>query len=285
MQTDTQIDVKDVSFMYDGSSSPALSHIKAEIRPGEFVAVLGHNGSGKSTLAKLLNALYTPTEGNVVVCGYDTRDEKLVWEIRQRAGMIFQNPDNQIVATVVKEDVAFGLENLGIPSEEMIPRIESALSAVRMNRYADSAPHQLSGGQKQRVAIAGILAMEPSVIIADEATAMLDPSGRKEVLDTIRMLNRSKGITVIWITHFMEEAALADRVLVVTDGSVRLDGTPAEVFGHVVAMREMHLDVPHMTALADELRREGLPIRDGVLTVDDLVQEVEKAICPLKSAT
>ena len=285
MQTDTQIDVKDVSFMYDGSSSPALSHIKAEIRPGEFVAVLGHNGSGKSTLAKLLNALYTPTEGNVVVCGYDTRDEKLVWEIRQRAGMIFQNPDNQIVATVVKEDVAFGLENLGIPSEEMIPRIESALSAVRMNRYADSAPHQLSGGQKQRVAIAGILAMEPSVIIADEATAMLDPSGRKEVLDTIRMLNRSKGITVIWITHFMEEAALADRVLVVTDGSVRLDGTPAEVFGHVDAMRERHLDVPHMTALADELRREGLPIRDGVLTVDDLVQEVEKAICPLKSAT
>ena len=285
MQTDTQIDVKDVSFMYDGSSSPALSHIQAEIKPGEFVAVLGHNGSGKSTLAKLLNALYTPTEGNVVVCGYDTRDEKLVWEIRQRAGMIFQNPDNQIVATVVKEDVAFGLENLGIPSEEMIPRIESALSAVRMNRYADSAPHQLSGGQKQRVAIAGILAMEPSVIIADEATAMLDPSGRKEVLDTIRMLNRSKGITVIWITHFMEEAALADRVLVVTDGSVRLDGTPAEVFGHVDAMREMHLDVPHMTALADELRREGLPIREGVLTVDDLVQEVEKAICPLKSAT
>ena len=199
--------------------------------------------------------------------------------------MIFQNPDNQIVATVVKEDVAFGLENLGIPSEEMIPRIESALSAVRMNKFADSAPHQLSGGQKQRVAIAGILAMEPSVIIADEATAMLDPSGRKEVLDTIRMLNRSKGITVIWITHFMEEAALADRVLVVTDGSVRLAGTPADVFGQVDAMREMHLDVPHMTSLADELRREGMPIREGILTVDDLVQEVEKALCLSKSAT
>ena len=285
MQNDSQLDIKDVSFTYDGSSAPALSHIRTKIMPGEFVAVLGHNGSGKSTLAKLLNALYVPTEGNVVVCGYDTRDEKLVWEIRRRAGMIFQNPDNQIVATVVKEDVAFGLENLGIPSEEMIPRIESALSAVRMNKYADSAPHQLSGGQKQRVAIAGILAMEPSVIIADEATAMLDPSGRKEVLDTIRMLNRSKGITVIWITHFMEEAALADRVLVVTDGSVRLEGTPAEVFGQVDAMREMHLDVPHMTSLADELRREGMPIREGVLTVDDLVQEVEKALCPLKSAT
>ena len=284
MQTDSQIEVKDVSFTYDGSSAPALSHIQTEIRPGEFVAVLGHNGSGKSTLAKLLNALYIPTEGNVVVCGYDTRDEKLVWEIRRRAGMIFQNPDNQIVATVVKEDVAFGLENLGIPSEEMIPRIESALSAVRMNKFADSAPHQLSGGQKQRVAIAGILAMEPSVIIADEATAMLDPSGRKEVLETIRTLNRQKGITVIWITHFMEEAALADRVLVVTDGRIRLAGTPAEVFDRVDEMREMHLDVPHMTALAGELRAEGIPLRPGILTVEELAEEVAK-LCPLKSST
>ena len=285
MSVEPVVRMKDVSFTYEGASSPALSHAEADIMPGEFIAVLGHNGSGKSTLAKLINALYIPTDGNIVVCGYDTREEKLVWEIRRRAGMIFQNPDNQIVATVVKEDVAFGLENLGVPTDEMIPRIESALSAVRMNKYADASPHMLSGGQKQRVAIAGILAMEPSVIIADEATAMLDPSGRREVLETIRMLNRTKNITVIWITHFMEEAALADRVLVVTDGEIRLSGTPAEVFDQVDRMKEMHLDVPHMTALADELRREGMPLRAGILTVDDLVQEVERLICPSKSAT
>ena len=285
MTTDTRIRLTDTSFTYEGASSPALQHVTAQIEPGEFVAVLGHNGSGKSTLAKLINALYIPTEGNVVVCGYDTREERLVWEIRRRAGMIFQNPDNQIVATVVKEDVAFGLENLGVPTEEMIPRIESSLSAVRMSKYADSAPHMLSGGQKQRVAIAGILAMEPSVIIADEATAMLDPSGRKEVLDTVRMLNRTKDITVVWITHFMEEAALADRILVVTDGTVRLSGTPAEVFDRVSEMREMHLDVPPVTALAADLRQEGFPLRGGILTVEDFVQEVEKVLCPLKSAT
>ncbi len=281
MKSDTRVQLTDVTYTYEEQASPALSGVSAVIEPGEFVAVLGHNGSGKSTLAKLLNALYIPTKGNVVVCGYDTRDEKLVWEIRQRAGMIFQNPDNQIVATVVKEDVAFGLENLGIPTEEMIPRIESALSTVRMSSYADKAPHMLSGGQKQRVAIAGILAMEPTVIIADEATAMLDPSGRKEVLETIRDLNRRKGITVIWITHFMEEAAQADRVLVVTDGEVRLTGTPADVFDKVDEMREMHLDVPHMTALAAELRAAGMPLRPGILTVDDLLEEVEK-LCPLK---
>ena len=279
MQTDdAQILLKDVSFTYEEASSPALSDISAAIRPGEFVAVLGHNGSGKSTLAKLVNALYTPTEGSVVVCGYDTKEEKLVWEIRRRAGMIFQNPDNQIVATVVKEDVAFGLENLGVPTEEMIPRIEQALSAVRMNKYADSAPHTLSGGQKQRVAIAGILAMEPSVIIADEATAMLDPSGRKEVLETVRMLNRTKGITVLWITHFMEEAAQADRVLVITDGKICAEGTPAEVFDHVEEMQEMHLDVPPMTALSNELCREGMPLSAGILTVEDMVREVEKIV-------
>jgi len=284
MKSDSRVQLNDVSYSYEEQAAPALSGVSALIEPGEFVAVLGHNGSGKSTMAKLLNALFVPTEGNVVVCGYNTREEKLVWEIRQRAGMIFQNPDNQIVATVVKEDVAFGLENLGVPTEEMIPRIESALSAVRMNAYADKAPHMLSGGQKQRVAIAGILAMEPSVIIADEATAMLDPSGRKEVLETIRALNRQKGITVVWITHFMEEAALADRVLVVTDGQIRLSGTPAEVFDRVDEMREMHLDVPHMTALADELREAGMPLRPGILTVEELAEEVER-LCPLKSAT
>ena len=284
MQTDTRVQLNDVSYTYEEQAQPALSGVSAVIQPGEFVAVLGHNGSGKSTLAKLLNALYIPTEGNVLVCGYNTRDEKLVWEIRQRAGMIFQNPDNQIVATVVKEDVAFGLENLGVPTEEMIPRIESALSAVRMSKCADTAPHKLSGGQKQRVAIAGILAMEPSVIIADEATAMLDPSGRKEVLETIRTLNRQKGITVVWITHFMEEAAQADRVLVITDGQIRLSGAPAEVFDRVDEMREMHLDVPHMTALAAELRAAGMPLKSGILTVEELVEEVER-LCPLKSAT
>ena len=284
MQTDTRVQLNDVSYTYEEQAQPALSGVSAVIQPGEFVAVLGHNGSGKSTLAKLLNALYIPTEGNVLVCGYNTREEKLVWEIRQRAGMIFQNPDNQIVATVVKEDVAFGLENLGVPTEEMLPRIESSLSAVRMSKYADTAPHMLSGGQKQRVAIAGILAMEPSVIIADEATAMLDPSGRKEVLETIRTLNRQKGITVIWITHFMEEAAQADRVLVITDGQIRLSGTPAEVFDRVDEMREMHLDVPHMTALAAELRAAGMPLKTGILTVEELVEEVER-LCPLKSAT
>ena len=284
MKSDSRVLLDNVSYSYEEQASPALSGVSAEIRPGEFVAVLGHNGSGKSTLAKLLNALFIPSEGNVIVCGYNTREEKLVWEIRQRAGMIFQNPDNQIVATVVKEDVAFGLENLGVPTEEMIPRIESALSAVRMSSCADKAPHLLSGGQKQRVAIAGILAMEPSVIIADEATAMLDPSGRKEVLETIRTLNRQKGITFVWITHFMEEAALADRVLVVTDGQIRLSGTPAEVFDKVDVMREMHLDVPHMTALANELRAAGMPLRPGILTVEELAEEVEK-LCPLKSGT
>ena len=285
MLSDSRVSLQDVSFTYEEAPSPALSDISSAIRPGEFVAVLGHNGSGKSTLAKLVNALYIPSKGNVVVCGYDTRDEKLVWEIRRRAGMIFQNPDNQIVATVVKEDVAFGLENLGVPTEEMIPRIEQALSAVRMTKYMDSAPHMLSGGQKQRVAIAGILAMEPSVIIADEATAMLDPSGRKEVLETVRMLNQTKGITVLWITHFMEEAAQADRVLVMTDGKIELEGTPAEVFDHVEKMKEMHLDVPHMTSLADELRKEGMPLPKGILTVEDMAREVEKVLCPSKSVT
>ena len=284
MHSDTRIRITDVTYTYDEGAAPALSDISAEIEPGEFVAVLGHNGSGKSTLAKLLNALYTPTLGTVLVCGYDTKKEEYIWEIRQRAGMIFQNPDNQIVATIVKEDVAFGLENLGVPTDEMIPKIESALKAVRMSKYADTAPHMLSGGQKQRVAIAGILAMEPSVIIADEATAMLDPSGRKEVLETMRCLNRQKGITVVWITHFMEEAAQADRVLVITDGQIRLSGKPADVFDQVDLMKEMHLDVPHMTALAVELRAAGMPLNSGILTVNELAEEVER-LCPLKQST
>lgn len=273
-----------VSYTYEDTPSPALTGISCEIKAGEFVAVLGHNGSGKSTLAKLLNALYIPTEGTITVCGFDTADDEKVWDIRRRAGMIFQNPDNQIVATVVREDVAFGLENLAVPPEEMIPRIDSALHSVRMSQFADSAPHLLSGGQKQRVAIAGILAMEPSVIIADEATAMLDPSGRKEVLETIRTLNKTKGITIIWITHFMEEAAMADRVIVVSDGTITTSGTPAEIFAQIDLMRDLHLDVPHMTDLAHQLRENGMPLRPGILTVEDMEQEVAR-LCPLKSAT
>lgn len=277
---DERIKAQQVSYTYEEAEEPALSGIDMQVQPGKFVAVLGHNGSGKSTLAKLLNALYIPTEGAVYVCGLDTRDERHVWNIRQQAGMIFQNPDNQIVATVVKEDVAFGLENLGVPTEEMPGRIESALAAVRMNEFADAAPHMLSGGQKQRVAIAGILAMEPSVIIADEATAMLDPAGRKEVLDTVRRLNRQKGITVVWITHFMEEAAQADRVIVVNQGHIARQGTPREVFQQVDEMRELHLDVPPMTALAASLRKAGMPLPQDILTVDEMVKEVCKLLCP-----
>ena len=276
---DTIISVQDVSFTYEEAAEPALTHVSMDVKRGEFLAVLGHNGSGKSTLAKLLNALYLPTEGKVTSCGHDTSDEDHLWDIRQQAGMIFQNPDNQIVATVVREDVAFGMENLGVPHDEMVKRIDEALAAVRMTDYAASAPHMLSGGQKQRVAIAGILAMQPSVIIADEATAMLDPSGRKEVLKTIKRLNREKGITVVWITHFMEEAAQADRIVVMNKGTTVLTGTPREVFEQVETLREMHLDVPHMTDLSQDLRKEGMPLPAGILTVEEMAEEVCKRIC------
>lgn len=280
--SNTVISVKDVSFTYEEAAEPALSGVSLDVREGEFLAVLGHNGSGKSTLAKLLNALYLPTEGKITVCGLDTTDDDHLWDIRQQAGMIFQNPDNQIVATVVQEDVAFGLENLAVPHDEMLRRIDDALAAVRMTDFAESAPHMLSGGQKQRVAIAGILAMQPRVIIADEATAMLDPSGRREVLSTIRRLNREKGITVVWITHYMEEAAQADRVIVMNHGQVALTGAPRDVFEQVGKLREMHLDVPHMTDLAQDLRREGMPLPAGILTVDEMTEEVCKLLCRSK---
>ena len=274
--------VEQVSYRYEEAPEDALHDVSLRVQPGEFVAVLGHNGSGKSTLAKLLNALYVPTAGRVVICGMDTADDEQLWNIRQQAGMIFQNPDNQIVATVVKEDVAFGLENMGVPQPEMLPRIESALRTVRMNEFADSAPHTLSGGQKQRVAIAGILAMEPSCLIADEATAMLDPSGRSEVLETVRSLNRGKGITVVWITHYMEEAVQADRVVVVDGGQVALSGTPREIFRQVDRLRALHLDVPPMTALAHELRVSGMEVPGDVLTVEEMAEEVCKLLCPSK---
>ena len=280
MAETTRILVDDVSYTYDEAETPALRHIDMKVLPGEFVAVLGHNGSGKSTLAKLMNALYVPTEGKVLVDGMDTSDDDRIWDIRRKAGMIFQNPDNQIVATVVREDVAFGLENLGVPHDEMVERIDKALEEVHMTAYADSAPHTLSGGQKQRVAIAGILAMAPDCIIADESTAMLDPSGRREVLETVRRLNCERGISVIWITHFMEEAVTADRVIVVSDGEIALQGKPREVFTQVERMRELHLDVPHMTSLAEELRKEGMPLKEGIMTVEEMAEEVCRVLCP-----
>ena len=282
MSIQPRIQIENASFTYEEAAEPAVRNVSLQVMPGEFVAVLGHNGSGKSTLAKLINALYVPTEGRVLLCGMDTADEDKTIAIRQRAGMIFQNPDNQIVASVVKEDVAFGMENMGVPTEEMIPRIESALAAVQMSQFADSAPHLLSGGQKQRVAIAGVLAMEPDVIIADEATAMLDPSGRKEVLKTVRRLNKTKGITVMWITHFMEEAAQADRVVVISGGQVVRDGKPGEVFEHIDEMRDLHLDVPPMTDMAHQLRTAGMPLPEGILTVETMAEEVAKVVCRSK---
>ncbi|MDY4061304.1 MAG: energy-coupling factor transporter ATPase [Candidatus Limiplasma sp.] len=274
--------MEDVSYQYEPDARPAVSHVTLEVERGSFVAVLGHNGSGKSTLAKLMNALFLPTEGRVLVCGMDTLTEEKVWNIRRHAGMVFQNPDNQIVANVVREDVAFGLENLGVPQDEMVRRVEAALSAVRMSEFAETAPHMLSGGQKQRVAIAGVLAMEPELIIMDEATAMLDPSGRAEVLATVRKLNREKGMTVVWITHFMEEAAIADRLIVMNDGSVALEGTPRQVFSRVNEIKALGLDVPPMAELAQTLRERGLPLPEGILTVSDMVKELKNVLCPSK---
>lgn len=274
--------MEDVSYQYEPDARPAVSHVTLEVERGSFVAVLGHNGSGKSTLAKLMNALFLPTEGRVLVCGMDTLTEERVWNIRRHAGMVFQNPDNQIVANVVREDVAFGLENLGVPQDEMVRRVEAALSAVRMSEFAETAPHMLSGGQKQRVAIAGALAMEPELIIMDEATAMLDPSGRAEVLATVRKLNREKGMTVVWITHFMEEAAVADRLIVMNDGSVALEGTPRQVFSRVEEIKALGLDVPPMAELAQTLRDKGLPLPEGILTVSDMVKELKNVLCPSK---
>ena len=274
--------MEDVSYQYEPDARPAVSHVTLEVERGSFVAVLGHNGSGKSTLAKLMNALFLPTEGRVLVCGMDTLTEEKVWNIRRHAGMVFQNPDNQIVANVVREDVAFGLENLGVPQDEMVRRVEAALSAVRMSEFAETAPHMLSGGQKQRVAIAGALAMEPELIIMDEATAMLDPSGRAEVLATVRKLNREKGMTVVWITHFMEEAAVADRLVVMNDGSVALEGTPRQVFSRVEEIKALGLDVPPMAELAQTLRDKGLPLPEGILTVSDMVKELKNVLCPSK---
>ncbi len=273
------IQIDNVRFSYPNEENPAentevLKGISLEFEPGELVAVLGHNGSGKSTLAKLMNAVLLPTEGRVTVCGMDTADEEKLFEIRQHVGMVFQNPDNQIVATIVEEDVAFGLENLGVPSDEMRDRVDQALHAVGMYEYREHAPHQLSGGQKQRVAIAGIIAMRPDCIVLDEPTAMLDPQGRKEVMRTIKLLNRDYGITVILITHEMDEAAQCQRVVVIDHGEVRMDAAPEKVFSHVQLMRELGLDVPQPTELVDLLRQAGYDLDPEIMTVEECVDAV-----------
>lgn len=265
----------DVSFSYSADSPQefeALTGINLEIEAGEFVAVLGHNGSGKSTLAKHINALLVPTAGNVVVAGIDTRDFDRVWEIRQNVGMVFQNPDNQLVATTVEEDVAFGPENLGIPTPEIHRRVDEALELVGMNEFRLRSPHQLSGGQKQRVAIAGMIAMRPRCIVLDEPTAMLDPVGRQEVMDTVLKLNRQEGITIVLITHAMEEAILADRIVVMEEGRVVLTGVPREVFSQVETLTQLRLDVPQVTALANRLRQRGYDqIPNNILTIEEMV--------------
>lgn len=259
-------------------TSRAIDGVDIDIRQGQFVAVLGHNGSGKSTFAKHLNAILVPTAGTVWVDGKDTKAPEELWNVRQTAGMVFQNPDNQIIATIVEEDCAFGLENLGVEPREIRRRVDEALKAVGMLDFAQSAPHMLSGGQKQRVAIAGVLAMRPKIIVFDESTAMLDPSGRKEVFQTARRLNREEGITIVWITHFMQEAAQADRLLVMHDGKIALEGKPREVFENVETIHEMGLSVPPMAQLATELRQAGLPLPRGILTVEEMAVE----LCRLK---
>ena len=248
----------------------AVDGVDLDVKAGQFIAVLGHNGSGKSTLAKHLNALLFPTEGTVWVDGLDTKDEKNLWEIRREAGMVFQNPDNQIIAQVVEEDVGFGPENIGVPTEEIWQRVEYSLKTVGMWEHRKKSPNRLSGGQKQRVSIAGVIAMEPKCIILDEPTAMLDPNGRREVISAAMKLNRTKGITVILITHYMEEAINADRIIVMDRGKVAMQGTPREIFSQVDRMKELQLDVPQVTLLAHELRGMGLKIPDSILTKEEL---------------
>ena len=256
----------------------ALEQVSLDIEKGSFVAILGHNGSGKSTLAKHLNALLLPTEGTVYISDKLSSDEKNLWKIRQSTGMVFQNPDNQIVATIVEEDVAFGPENLGIPPQEIRERVDDALKAVEMYDYREHAPSQLSGGQKQRVAIAGIIAMRPDCIVLDEPTAMLDPSGRREVMNTIHMLNREYGITIVLITHYMEEAAQANRVVVMDDGKVVLDNTPKEVFSHVETLKKIGLDVPQVTELAYRLQQAGCPVDVHMISEEECVASLTKLL-------
>ena len=272
------IEIDNLHFSYDGEDDEPVEVLKGidlKIKEGEFVAVLGHNGSGKSTLAKHINAILLPTEGKVTVDGIDTADDERLFELRQRAGMVFQNPDNQIVSSVVEEDVAFALENLGVPYEEMRRRVDDALKAVGMYEYRLHSPSQLSGGQKQRVAIAGIIAMQPKCVILDEPTAMLDPQGRREVLATIKRMNREEGITIVLITHYMDEAAQCDRVVVIDKGSLVMDGKPEEVFSQVERVKSIGLDVPQATELAYELRKAGFDISLEIISAEECVDAIE----------
>ena len=259
----------------------ALKNLNIEINKGDFVAVLGHNGSGKSTFAKHINALVQPTGGTLWVDDMDTKNDELVWEIRQTAGMVFQNPDNQLVATVVEEDIAFGPENMGVEPKEIRKRVDEALATVRMSEYATHTPSKLSGGQKQRIAIAGVLAMKPKCIVLDEPTAMLDPVGRRDVMETIERLNREEGITMILITHYMDEAVRADKVFVIDDGDLVMQGTPKEIFSQVETLQKYGLDVPQVTEVAYLLRKEGVELPADILTIEEMVG----AICQLKSTT
>ena len=252
----------------------AVDEVDLDVKQGDFVAILGHNGSGKSTLAKHINAILYPTEGTVWVDGMDTKDDKDLWNIRQEAGMVFQNPDNQIIGQVVEEDVGFGPENMGIPTEEIWERVEESLKAVGMYEYRKFSPNKLSGGQKQRVSIAGVIAMHPKCIILDEPTAMLDPNGRKEVVRAVRALNNVEGITVLLITHYMEEIIHADQVFVMDQGKIAMQGTPREIFSHVEELKRLRLDVPQVTLLAHELKRKGVNLPNGILTVEELTQEL-----------
>lgn len=274
------IETKDLVFEYirrdeEGNVegiTRAVDEVSLSIRQGDFVAILGHNGSGKSTLAKHINAILYPTEGTVWVDGMDTTDDSKLWDIRQEAGMVFQNPDNQIIGQVVEEDVGFGPENLGVPTKEIWERVEESLKAVGMYEFRKHSPNKLSGGQKQRVSIAGVIAMHPKCIVLDEPTAMLDPNGRKDVIRAVRALNDVEGITVILITHYMEEIVHADKVFVMDSGKVAMEGTPREIFSQVDKLKSLRLDVPQVTLLAHELKKSGLNIPDGILTTDELVK-------------
>lgn len=282
--SDAMIKCTNVSFKYIKDSEGieeekyAVKDVNLEVKKGEFLVILGHNGSGKSTMAKHMNALIVPTDGTVVVDGLNTSNPDNIWSIRSKAGMVFQNPDNQLVATIVEEDVAFGPENLGVEPVEIRKRVDESLEKVGMSKYKKHAPHLLSGGQKQRIAIAGILAIQPKCIIFDEPTAMLDPSGRKEVLKTINELNKRHGITIVLITHYMDEAAQADRIIVMDGGKVMMEGTPREIFPQVKRMKKIGLDVPQVTELAYELKKAGIDINEKILNVDEMVNE----LCRLK---
>lgn len=279
---ENMIESKDLVYQYGGAEGEepklALDGVSIDVKKGEFLVILGRNGSGKSTFAKHINALLLPSGGKMYVNGLDTSDVENTWNIRNTAGMVFQNPDNQIVATIVEEDVAFGPENLGIPPKEIRSRVDESLKRVDMYEYRRHAPHLLSGGQKQRIAIAGILAMRPSCIVFDEPTAMLDPSGRKEVIDTIKDLNKRLGITIVLITHFMEEAAQADRIIVMDSGKAVMEGVPREIFSQVAKMKTIGLDVPQVTELAYELSNSGINVTTDILTIDEMVN----ALCQLK---